>query len=204
MITCVTGLPGEGKTLFVVWMIKQFVDQGRIVATNIQLTKDHPSYADVLEIGTEEYPILGENKAFWTYLPKGCVIVIDEADVYFDSVDHGKMSRQSRIYFKQHRKRGDTLILTVQRPANLYVRIRRLVGEWVWCRRDGPHLKDSFGWVWFLIPKRFYRFRRTSFAGEKMHKDDFIRSSHFTQAEAEVLYDWYTTEQLIGTSEFFA
>ena len=202
MITCVCGLPGEGKSLYLVWLINQFAQAGRVVATNVDLRPECPAYDKVFKIDTDDYPICEINKCFFTYLPPGCVVVIDEADVYFDASDHAKIVEQCRIYFKQHRKRGDTVVLCCQRPANLWVRIRRLVGEWVWCHRDGPGDQLAMGWWWYLIPKAMWRFRRCSFAGESMREMDQLRSAYFSMGEAEQLYGWYYTEQLIGDTSF--
>lgn len=201
MITCVCGLPGEGKSLYLVWLINQFAQAGRLVATNLELLPAHPAYDKVIRIDTEDYPVVSMNRCFFSYLPPGCVVVIDEADIYFDATDHAKIVSQVRIYFKQHRKRGDTVILCCQRPANMWVRIRRLVGEWIWCHKDGGS-DQAVGFVWYLIPKFMHRFRRASFAGETMRQTDFIRAASFSMKEAQQMYGWYKTEQLIGTSEF--
>lgn len=202
MITCVCGLPGEGKSLYLVWLINQMSKSGRLVATNVALKPAHPSFDKVLRIDTDDYPIVSRTKCFFSYLPPGCVVVIDEADIYFDSTDHAKIVEQVRIYFKQHRKRGDTVILCCQRPANLWVRIRRLVAEWVWCHKDGGVDAGQMGFLWYCVPHCLKRFRRASFAGETMKPGDLVRSASFTMREAEEMYGWYETEQLIGTTDF--
>jgi zonular occludens toxin Zot len=204
VIQCICGLPGEGKTIYAVWLVEQLVRQGRRVVTNIELKTDHPAYDRVYSIGSDDYPVVSDKGCFFNHFPPGSVYVIDEADVYFDASDHGKTPQQVRLYFKQHRKRRDDVVLIVQYPANLYVRIRRLVNEWVWCYRDGAinGLPGVAGLLLKVLPKRFHRFNRNTYALESMQHNSLIRSGYITTKEASAMYDWYTTEQLIGDCSF--
>ncbi len=215
MIQVVCGLPGEGKTLYCSWLIEQLACvQSRRVVTNIELTEKHKAYELAYRIdypdpenpGVIKYPIVSHEGCFFNWFDdgQGSVFVIDEADIFFDASDHAKILKQVKIYFKQHRKRKDDIILIVQFPENLWVRIRRLVNEWVWCYRDSK-LNPPPGIPGFLfdfIPDDLLRFNRNTYAKASMQPASLIRSGYITTAEARKLYGTFVTEQLIGDVSF--
>lgn len=205
MIKGVTGLPGSGKTLYLLWVMQQAVLGGRAVATNIALTERCPFFNDVIFMDDEEYPVFElkgkEARAFWHYMPPGCLYVIDEVDNYFDSMDFTRLhdaGNDTRLYFKQHRKRRDDLVLCVQNLDNLWTRIRRMVQSWVvcdWNYRSYPLMK------W--LPISISKFWRGEFGHESLRAETFLSSGYFTYAEAEEMFSWYDTEQLIGGADLY-
>ncbi|MEM6538817.1 MAG: zonular occludens toxin domain-containing protein [Pseudomonadota bacterium] len=205
MIQCICGLPGNGKTLYAVWLAHELISQGRRVATNIEITGSFPYADQIYRIGCDNYPIVSKEGCYFNWFPGETVFIIDEADAYFDSEDWGKIASQNKLYLKQHRKRGDDVIFLLQYPTNLWVRIRRMVNEWVWCRKDGElNIGQGFidSMIYSMLPEKMRRFRRASYVNETMLPNQFIRGGHFTFAEAEQIYGWYKTEQLIGAVTF--
>jgi len=201
MIKGVTGLPGSGKSLYLLWVIWQAVRSGRPVATNIELTPNCPFSDDVILLDdSSEYPVFvqrgKETRAFWHFMPPGVLYVIDEADNYFDSMDFTRLHEAGndvRLYFKQHRKRGDDLVLAVQNLDNLWARIRRMVQSWVicdWNYRSRPLFK--------YFPIRWSKFVREEYGHESMREGTFLSAGFFSYREAQELFGWYRTEQLIG------
>lgn len=208
MITCISGLPGGGKSLYAIWLMAQLDKRGKRVATNISITPKHPAYSRVFEIGSEKYPIVGNGKAFFSYFPRdkrgisGVNYFIDEADIELDSNAWKEMPDQLRLYFKQHRKVGDNVFLITQNPMWLYNRARDLVQEFIWCSRDSSVTPGATRLLMRLIPESMLRFRRMSFSHIDMKPSTFIREGYFTTKEAEQYFQWYRTEQLLGDMDF--
>lgn len=203
MIQAVCGHLGSGKTLYCVWQIHQLALQGRPVATNIDLTPQHPAYDYVVKIGGDDAPIVGEDGCFFNYMPPGVDYVIDEGDVWFDCQEYHKIATQVRLYFKQMRKREDRMIMTIQAPENLWNRIRRLCQDWVWCHKDTPGMDGGFrGLAARLVPQKYHRFSRSHFSASAMLPRQFQRGGHFRFHEAAEMFTWYETKQLLGDCSF--
>ncbi|MEM9346210.1 MAG: zonular occludens toxin domain-containing protein [Planctomycetota bacterium] len=208
MITCIAGDPGGGKSLYSIWLMNELAKVGKKVATNIELRPAHPSYKKIFRIGTESHPILGEDRAFWNYFPRDkrgfsyMNYFIDEADIDLDATEWKDMAKPVRLYFKQHRKYKDNIWLITQNPNWLYNRVRDLVREFVWCDHDDYTSPGLGRALKYIIPQSMMRYRRRSFRDIKMTPSTLVRTGHFTNAEAEELYNWYYTEQIIGQSEF--
>ena len=127
MISVIGGEPGNGKGVFAMSVIEQACLAGRPVYTNIGLTVKCPFYDRVVEIDTADDPVYrgspggvagsgkvvkasDDYRAFWHYALPGAVVIIDEADLYFDCTDHSVVGRDFRAFLKQHRKLGmDTI-----------------------------------------------------------------------------------------------
>ena len=208
MIQCICGPTGGGKSLYAVWLMHQLAKSGRRIATNIELTDKHPAYNQVFKIGTEQFPILDKDKAFFSYFPRdarghsGMNYFIDEADIDLDCTYWNSMADQVRIYFKQHRKLKDNIFLIVQDPNFLYNRIRSLVHEYVWCTMDGDLSWAGNRLLMHLIPKHYWRYRRASFSHIDMKPTHLLRTGSMSFAEGQRYWSWYKTEQLIGNCEF--
>ena len=197
MIQVIGGDQGSGKSLYACWLIEQAWRKGERIATNIELTPQHPAYADVYYIGEGEYPILDQDRglAFFNHMPRRTRYIIDEADIWFDSEDWGKLKGPMKWYLKQQGKRGDNVHLIVQDFANLWVKARRLCHEWCWCYRDGP-LGSMFGGVTgWLLPSSFQQFRRSTFKQPDMKPFQHIRDGSMSIEQGEKMYGWYITEQ---------
>lgn len=213
MITTVCGLSGQGKSLYLAWLIWRYWQAGQMIFTNVDLTQEHPAYDSVYALdyvepstGEIQYPVYDpeSGQAFWDCVPAGACIIIDEVDEYFDSADFNKLTKAGRglspkTYWKQRRKFRHRVILSAQSPENVYVRIRRQCHEWIWCFRDGPDTGiGDVGLWWHLVPETFYRYRRHYYSHWRMSERDLIKRASFSNAEATSLFSWYRTDQVVG------
>lgn len=119
-----SGLPGAGKTAQVVAEI----------CRRVQEEPDRPVYAmgiNGLAGGLAELLTQEQVENWWTVLPPGSVIVLDEAqEDHLMPLDHGK----PKDWVKRIRKvrhAGMDFILTCQHPADLSASVRRLVDQHV-------------------------------------------------------------------------
>lgn len=218
MNTVIAGGLGDGKTLYALEIMEQMVARGRIVLTNIELTPRCPFYDRVVSIGRvgDEIPVLEEietlgrrgrskeeipYRAFWHYIARvpGCVVVIDEADMWFDCTDHSKLGRDLRAYLKMARKLKHDLYFIVQHVSNLYVRIRRLSHQFVVCWNKGS--RDWLfreGW----LPRKWAPFERAAYPSEDIVPGTEIAYGRISYEEAKVMFGWYRTDQLVGDTSW--
>ncbi|MGX9189007.1 zonular occludens toxin domain-containing protein [Stenotrophomonas sp. Ker107b] len=124
MIYLITGMPGNGKTLYAVDFIKKEVGKGRAVYSDIKgLTLP----------GVEPAP------DDWRTLPDGALVVYDEAHKRFPSYKgKGRSPLQVVQDMDEHRHRGFDLMFITQWPDKIDNELFRLVGtHW--------HLNRAFG-----------------------------------------------------------
>lgn len=159
MIILITAVPGSGKTLFSVELIKKYLSEGRTVYSNI----------DGLSI-----PSVQVAPDDWRKCPDGSVVVYDECQQMFPPDSSGRSSNQVISDLETHRHRGFDLVLITQHPKLLHSHVRRLVGRHFHLfrmygsetakvfRRDGHidvdkpsslHAQDSYLWS---FPKELY------------------------------------------------
>lgn len=124
MIYLITGMPGNGKTLYAVDFIRKAVDKGRKVYSDIKgLTLP----------GVEPAP------DDWRTLEDGALVVYDEAHKRFPSFK-GKGRSPLKVVqdMDEHRHRGFDLMFITQWPDKIDGELFRLVGtHW--------HLNRAFG-----------------------------------------------------------
>ncbi|MCC7168684.1 MAG: hypothetical protein IT565_14050 [Rhodospirillales bacterium] len=214
-IMVVVGDPGNGKGIYSMSLIEQVVLSGRALYTNIELTTDCPYQGDVARIDDPagNWPVYRGNPpregkrasddymAFWHYTLPGSVVIIDEADLYFDCSDFSAMGRDIRAFLKQHRKLGLDLIFIVQNLANLYVRIRRLATafdycEWTWRSKAWPQKlanligrERAINLTWFT---------RSRYRDELFTPGGHLGDGFLSYKQASRFFGWYPTDQLIG------
>jgi len=134
MITLITGVPGSGKTLRAVWMIKAERDKGRAVYSDI----------DGLD------PLLGVLPAplDWRDTPEGSFVVYDEAQKTYPSTGKPGQSDDARIQALQtHRHTGHDIVYLTQAPTLIHHDIRKLVGLHVHVHRAAG-LKRATLFTW--------------------------------------------------------
>lgn len=113
-ITLITGLPGSGKTLRAVNFCKEAVDRGEVLfVCNLNgLKLPHIPFEDPRE---------------WRDLPKGAVLVVDEAQQFFRTRRGGE-APEYLTAMETIRHYGVRLVVITQQPDYLDTHLRGLVG----------------------------------------------------------------------------
>lgn len=118
-ITLITAIPGSGKTLRVVWYIREALQaKEEVYICNLNgLTRQEPF------VGWNEF----SNPKEWQTLPAGSVLIVDEAQDFFPAQTGNTppyIMEMSKI-----RHHGIRLILITQAPSLLHSHIRQLCGR---------------------------------------------------------------------------
>lgn len=211
MITAVLGQPGHGKSLYAAWLINELAHSPAysFVATNVALLPAHPAYKRVLAVGEgSKIPVYkparekgAEPVFFWDFLTQGvgellgkCALVLDEYDKIFPSGGfEPKHTEAVHWYHSQHRKHHHDVWVILQELDNLHVRIRRQVDRVIWCENTAMSQASTLRW----LPKRLARLVRYSYSSRKCRPKDLQETNSFLMSEAEEIYGWYRTDQLI-------
>lgn len=131
MMTLVTGLPGRGKTLYAVQLVREAVNVGRKV------------YCDIEGLKVPVEPI-GDDFD-WRDTPPGSLVVFDEAHRRFPSSGKGGPSKVDQVNaLDTHRHTGHDFVYVTQYPRKVDRVIRELVDRHV-------HLVRAFGLQGALI-----------------------------------------------------
>lgn len=220
MITLVTGKPRNGKSLWAVDELTRQALSGRPVATNIELTPKCPAYDLVYRLDEPviegdklvrlNFPVFQEPdekrgikfEACWHHAPRGTLFVIDEADNYWDSSAFGRLVEyEMKSHLKQHAKLGMDYIFIVQKLANLWVRIRRLAQQVIVCEWN-YFTEPAFKLFPWLFPITMSKFIREAYADERLGPGDFIEAGHYRYTEAQKIFGWYETSQVLGAVQY--
>jgi zona occludens toxin len=116
MITLLTGLPGNGKTLFALWLIKKQSE-----------TEQREVYYHNINELTLPWTVFDPHK--WMDLPYGAIIVIDEAQDVFSKKPNGSLLPDYYQELAKHRHKGFDIYLITQHPTLLDNFVRQLVGR---------------------------------------------------------------------------
>jgi hypothetical protein len=126
---CLYGDIGGGKTLYAVKEAVRYMQKGWYVFTNFPLR-----YATIIS-----YP------AFVNYnFPKNSLIVIDEANIWFNSREWKKLTLNAMLKFTQSRKLGYDIIYTTQRPEAVDVQLRDITT--IFCKVEGWFILSLLKW----------------------------------------------------------
>ncbi|HJW54710.1 MAG TPA: zonular occludens toxin domain-containing protein [Burkholderiaceae bacterium] len=116
MINLITGLPGNGKTLYAIAYIKEF-----------SARENRPVfYAGINDLTLPWTPIDPEK---WFDAPAGAIIVIDECQTVFRPRATGKEPPDYVARLETHRHNGHDLFLITQHPLLADTALRRLTGR---------------------------------------------------------------------------
>ena len=136
-IVVYSGLPGSGKSYGVTEnSLLPAVQSGRVVVTNIELSEkfyeDYPN-AEIITFKNHEPE---EKENFWSELPAGAVIIIDEAWRWWPSgLKASNMPERIKEFFTMHRHKVSTsgftqeIVLVTQDAAQLCAFVRNLIEE---------------------------------------------------------------------------
>lgn len=166
MMTLVTGLPGRGKTLYAVQLVREAVTSGRKVYSDIE----------GLKIPHEVIPP-PEEPWDWRDTPPGSLIVYDEAHRRFPSSGRAGPSPDEQVNrLDTHRHSGHDFVFITQYPGKLHKVIRDLVDrhchmvrafglqgalihEWGYCQAspESPTAKREADKVRWKFPRDLYK-----------------------------------------------
>lgn len=169
MLTLITGVPGAGKTLWLITELKNGIkypdrDENRPV-----YYYGIPSLSP--ELGW--HPI-NDPKNWHTEVPDGAIVVIDEVQEHFPVRDHKKPVPDGLQALERHRHRGLDIYFLTQHPSLVDHHARRLVGQHC-------HLKRNFGASFAVLyranecidPKDYHQLTKAEKTTFKYPKDSF-------------------------------
>jgi hypothetical protein len=117
MIYLITGLPGNGKTLYALWHVKERAER-----------ENRPVfYSGIYDLAISDWQEM-DNPAQWYDLPAGSIIVIDEAQSVFRPRPGRGEPPLHVSKLETHRHNGHDLYLITQHPALIDQNVRRLAG----------------------------------------------------------------------------
>lgn len=116
MITLITGLPGNGKTLFSLWYIKKKAE-----AENREVY-----YHNIKDL-TLPWTVCEPEK--WMDLPHGSIIVLDECQFVFPKKPNGAKLPDYYEQLATHRHKGFDIFLITQHPTLVDNFVRQLAGQ---------------------------------------------------------------------------
>lgn len=214
MIQAICGTVGGGKTLYAVLQIYDALRRGCHVSTNIHLVGwDHATGAIDLSKGMfkrlAKYRRIKPSQLQYldfdaisnlaAVLPAGRpgarnIVVLDEVNEWFDSVDRDKIRTDSDFrniqrFFRQSRKVYTDIYLVLQDFQTLNNRIRSLVSH-VMFSRDLANLKAGVVPIGWLLRNWFYR-RLYDNQSKTLTWRSMCRKETYA-------YGWYDTYQTYG------
>lgn len=137
MISCYEGLPGAGKTYDAMRKLLDNLSQGRRILTNISGPDQEEKQEIIKHFLNLDDSQLKENLVslqdhqvteFWNHINPGDLIIIDEAQNFFNSRDWQK--KENRAFGKwasEHRHQGVDLILITQNVERIESSVRSLI-----------------------------------------------------------------------------
>lgn len=137
MIHLMTGLPGHGKTLYTLDMVKKRVDQENkeLIAKGEEPRRVFYHGIPELTFDWEEF----EKPEMWYCLPTGSIIIIDEAQKTFRPRGNAAAVPPHVQHLETHRHDGHDLYIITQHPLLVDGNLRRLVDRHF-------HVHRPFGW----------------------------------------------------------
>jgi zona occludens toxin len=120
MITLGTGLPGNGKTLFMLWYLA-----AKAKKENREVFYHNVKGLDVQKVGPWQ-PFDPEK---WMELPHGAMVLIDECQEVFRKLPNGSKPPAHYEALATHRHKGLDIFLITQHPTLIDNFVRRLVGQ---------------------------------------------------------------------------
>lgn len=223
MIVIVAGMPRNGKGIYAMDLLEQYVQAGRPVYTNIELLPACPYYDKVARIDDDEgrWPVYQgtppngkkaaskDYGAFWHYVLPGSAVIVDEIDAYIDATEWTAAGKDLRLFHKQHGKLGLDLIYICQHVSRVVSYIRQWCQRFVLCEWNWRSMRMFQRLVPYIGVERamgMSRFLRSEFVQfpftEAARQSDVaipyreVAAKYFQPGKA-----WYRTEQLLGDTQ---
>lgn len=176
-IEIVSGTLGGGKSMFAVQRIYEHLKSGGWVFTNIEIYYDMVK-AQMLEDGLIFQPerlvkLVGNEETFHTQVSRGTadsavMVVIDEAGLSHNAVDHAKLDRGLLTFNTLARKLDIILIYISQDPTDVVKQFRKKA-RFIWICRNLSHFR-LLGVIPMGVPMMFrVCFDNTRGGGKPMH-----------------------------------
>lgn len=123
MIDLITGLPGNCKTLYTIWMVKKWAEKDNrpVFYHGIKLTDEGKEKL----VGWSEL----EDATKWYEVPTGSIVLIDEAQGIFRNRSINAQPPKHVTELETHRHLGIDLVVITQHPMLIDPAIRRLAGR---------------------------------------------------------------------------
>ena len=144
MIIGFVGTPGSGKTYEAVYKILENLKKGRIVYTNIRGLEDDKCRETIkLFCNLTDYSLTlllkflpdEDIQQFWLHIPPGCLVVVDEAQNFFNSrAWQSQNNNDFARWASTHRHHGYDLVLITQSIERIDSAVRSLL-EWCYVYR---------------------------------------------------------------------
>lgn len=131
MITIYTGKPGSGKSYNLTRLTKKFLEDGNDVFCNFKIDEKKLNLKPKKQIFRT--PKIVGTLYHWKRLEEfrkisNAIIIMDEAQTYFNARRWAKMTEEDEIKFQQHRKQGIDIHGAVQNLSRCDTVIRELAG----------------------------------------------------------------------------
>lgn len=150
MLTLITGLPGNGKTLFLLPLVEKLRKESArdVYYWNIpQLQLPWKPLGDASTFGQKGVEPDASQAKKWYELPDGAIIVIDECQKLFRVRPQGSVVPKLVSEMETHRHKGFDLILASQNLKQIDTAVRVLVGRHYHCvRRFGFEQSTVYQW----------------------------------------------------------
>lgn len=211
-IYIITGKPGQGKTYMLAKRAEEFYAAGRRIFSNFKLSVPDYVVGDI----ENDHDLADKSKQvfYWGNLSQfnrmdNGVILMDEAQRYFNARQWAFLSSDIEIKLQQHRKERLDLWGTTQHYSRIDVSLRLLVEEYFvvqkiignWRRRDGRYSRP-----WGVFRMRSYfledmdRAARAEGEGNKEKKIKHHQSTEWSFMEKDIT-SFYDTEEVVVASK---
>jgi zona occludens toxin len=186
MITLITGLPGNGKTLYLLWLVENIRRESekdgappREVYYSGIRDLNLP-WIEFGEAGPKSEPHMTDPSR-WPELPQGSIIVIDECQRLYRPRHLTKEVPSYVAALETHRHHGYDIYLVTQHPNLVDTAVRRLT-------ESHRHMMRKFGSTWATIHE---------WKGVKENCDKTRASSIETQFKyPKEVYSWYKSAEV--------
>lgn len=135
MITLITGLPGNGKTLFALWWLKMKSEK----------EQREVYYNNIKDLNLPWTAFEAEK---WMDVPHGSLVVFDEGQFVFAKKPNGSKLPDFYEKLATHRHLGLDIVIITQHPTLLDNFVRQLVGQHYHCvRKFGMERSTIYEWA---------------------------------------------------------
>ncbi|MDP3887127.1 zonular occludens toxin domain-containing protein [Hydrogenophaga sp.] len=180
-ITLITGAPGNGKTLLLLWEVERR-----------RQAEHRPVYYSGVKDLLLPWELFGDDSedprsphmtdpATWNNLPVGSIIVIDECQRLFRTRSTGSKVPEYVSALETHRHKGYDIYLVTQAPALIDSNVRNLV-------ETHKHLMRKFGSKWATV----HEWKGVKLACITSRKDSIESQFRYPKE----VYSWYKSAEV--------